>query len=113
MGKLGSDLQKAMLMAKMKSKKGTSSSGSLIVIQSRCSECEYNDPGYDIDEFCGQCDGQSLFSPKGGEARKSEENTYKQVMNLLPKLTFDEKKKIIHTLQEELGYTDTVPEADF
>jgi hypothetical protein len=113
MGKISSDLQKAMLMAKMKSKKGTSSSGSLIVIQSRCSECEYNDPRYDIDEFCGQCDGQSLFSPKGGETRTSEQNTYEQVMKLLPKLTFDEKKKIIHTLQDELGYTDILPGTDF
>ena len=113
MGKLGSNLQKAMLMAKMKSKQGTSSSGSLIVIQSRCSECEYNDPSYDIDEFCGQCDGQSLFRPKGGEARKSVENTYEQVMKLLPKLTFEEKRNIIHTLQEELDYRDTVSEADF
>ena len=106
MGKLGSDLQKAMLMAKMKSKKGTSSSGSLIVIQSRCSECEYNDPSYDIDEFCGQCDGQSLFRAKGGDDRKAERHTYEQVMELLPKLTLEEKRKIMDTLQEELGYTE-------
>lgn len=106
MGKLRSDLEKVMLVTKMKSNKGTSSSGSLIVIQSKCSECEYNDPSYDIDDFCGQCDGQSLFRPKDGDPRKAERHTYDQVMELLPNLTFEEKRKIMHTLQEELDTQD-------
>lgn len=102
MGKLRSDLEKVMAVTKMKSNKGTSSSGSLIIIQSKCSECLYNDPSYDIDEFCGQCDGQSLFRPKEEDHPAAEEHTYEHVMDLLPKLTVEEKRKILHTLQDEL-----------
>jgi len=103
MGTFRSDLEKARLLTKMKSHKGTTSSGSLIVIQSKCSECEYNEPGYDIDEYCGQCDGQSMFRRKGDEAEAEEETAYDRVMELLPELTFEEKKSLLSQLQEELA----------
>ena len=104
MGKFRSDLEKARLLTKMKSHKGTTSSGSLIVIQSRCSECEYNEPGYDIDEYCGQCDGQSMFRRKGGddEEEVQEETAYDRALELLPELTSEEKKSLLQRLQEEL-----------
>lgn len=106
MGKLGSNLQKTMLIAKMKANKDTSSSGSLIVIHSRCAECEYNDPSYDMDEYCGQCDGQSLFRPREEEKGEAEETALEQVMELLPKLTLEEKTRLLQTLQQELDHTD-------
>jgi len=29
-----------------------------------CDKCEYNDPKYDIDEYCADCDGTSNFVEK-------------------------------------------------
>lgn len=102
MGKLLSDLTKALLITKNKSNKQVSSMGSLIVTQSQCPECEYNGEEYDVDQYCAECDGQSNFTPKAGTQESPENSPYDQILALVEKLSQQEKSELLQTLEEEL-----------